>query len=183
MTTIYSNWSKKKVASKKFKTQVKVETLGHYSEGVPRCKRCGIEDLRVLTLDHINSDGAQSRRAKAGGYGGTNYYVALRRLNYPSGYQVLCQNCHRIVEHERGGWDNIPLEYKTSPETSEDKLNKMAEYLKSVPIGQPKRDIDGKSAALFNVSSRTTRAWRRALEKQKLLGNIQFNTGSGSAGK
>lgn len=95
-----------KIWTDKEKTRVerwalKDEVFSHYSGGKAQCAHCHTDDLRVLTLDHINSNGAQSRREKSKGQAGELYYRALIKLNYPDGYQVLCANCHRIVEIER----------------------------------------------------------------------------------
>lgn len=80
---------------------VKKTVLSYYSGGSPQCSKCNNEDIRVLALDHIYSNGAQSRKEKSNGQGGVPYYRALIKLNYPDGYQVLCSNCHIIVEQER----------------------------------------------------------------------------------
>lgn len=84
--------------------RLKWEVFSAYSPtGLPQCSRCGIEDLRVLTLDHINRDGAAMRKDLMGDerLGGIAYYHKMRKLNFPPGHQTLCSNCHRIVEWER----------------------------------------------------------------------------------
>jgi hypothetical protein len=53
---------------------------------------CGITDVDVLTLDHIQNNGAQARNAKVHG-SGSSLYRALERLGYPKGeFQILCCN-------------------------------------------------------------------------------------------
>lgn len=66
----------------------KVEAFEHY--GGIKCKRCGIKDIDVLTLDHINEDGAQHRKT----FGRSRLYTLLKQKGYPKGYQVLCSNCN-----------------------------------------------------------------------------------------
>lgn len=58
------------------------------------CKCCSEDQLDFLTLDHVNGDGAEHRRAV--GRGGTAFYQWLRRNNYPNDppLEVLCWNCN-----------------------------------------------------------------------------------------
>lgn len=58
-----------------------------------QCVHCKESDPVVLTLDHVNNDGAQHRK-NLGNKGGTEFFEVLRRENYPSGFQVLCRNCN-----------------------------------------------------------------------------------------
>lgn len=75
---------------------VKFEVLGHYSViGHPNCPHCRIDDLDVLTIDHVNNDGAAHRKEQGTG---SALYVWLKRNNYPEGYQVLCCNCNMKKE-------------------------------------------------------------------------------------
>lgn len=58
----------------------------------PRCEWCGIQDLRVLTIDHVNNDGARDRKEN-----GATSQILYRRLilqGFPLGYRVLCRNCN-----------------------------------------------------------------------------------------
>lgn len=88
---------------KKSKEKNKREVLSHYcGGGEPRCK-CGVTDLEVLTIDHINGDGAEHRRrlGKGASFGGSRFYFWLKLNGYPEGFQVLCFNCQyrkRAVE-------------------------------------------------------------------------------------
>ena len=81
-----------------FRTQnvlIRAETMVRYGDG--RCARCGQDDIRVLELDHINGNGNADRIARAGGCrGGAPFYRALKAAGWPTGFQVLCANCHRI---------------------------------------------------------------------------------------
>jgi len=80
---------------------LKLTVFGHYSVmGHPKCAFCGIDDMDVLCLDHINNDGARERRRGKGVYGAGIYY-RLRRTGYPQGYQILCMNCNLKKEIQR----------------------------------------------------------------------------------
>jgi hypothetical protein len=63
------------------------------------CICCGESDIRFLTMDHKNNDGAEHRRQtdkKGNGKhgGGLNMYFWLRHNNYPDGFQTMCYNCN-----------------------------------------------------------------------------------------
>ena len=80
--------------------KLKMKVLSRYSDnGQPRCVRCGIDDIDVLCLDHINNDGNIHRKHKRGA--GTVYYKWLRNHHFPKGFQVLCANCNLKKEIER----------------------------------------------------------------------------------
>ena len=73
---------------------VKLEVLAHYSpNGILGCSwsDCGVSDSDMLTLDHINNDGANARRYTKIGSGNVAYWF-LKRHGYPKGYQTLCWN-------------------------------------------------------------------------------------------
>ena len=75
--------------------------LTHYGGGKLACVRCSFDDLRALTLDHIDGDGAMERRGlsshQQGGYG---FFRLLRDRGFPKGYQTLCMNCQWIKRDE-----------------------------------------------------------------------------------
>jgi len=71
---------------------LKFEVLSHYSpKGILGCSwgGCDISDIDMLTLDHVNNDGAELRKIHGAG-GATYYYV--KQHAYPDGYQTLCWN-------------------------------------------------------------------------------------------
>jgi len=68
--------------------KIRLEALIHYSEEPPKCSTCGITDLDVLCLDHINGDGYKDKKRK------NNISYNLRKEGYPTGFQVLCANCN-----------------------------------------------------------------------------------------
>lgn len=66
----------------------------HYSpQGV--CMHCGINDMRVLCLDHIHEDGNIQRKEIYGiNKAGSSFYPWVIKNNFPEGLQVLCLNCN-----------------------------------------------------------------------------------------
>lgn len=64
--------------------------------GGPRCACCEEDVFDLLTIDHVNNDGAEQRRKLGNGSTCKSrvVYAWLRRNNYPSGYQVLCFSCN-----------------------------------------------------------------------------------------
>ena len=72
---------------------LRLDALVHYSSSPPKCAWCGIDDIDVLCIDHINNDGAQHRQEVGGG---SALYRWLKTNDYPEGYQVLCWNCNHL---------------------------------------------------------------------------------------
>lgn len=82
---------------------IKTETLTHYGkQGKLQCcwDGCEISDIDMLTLDHIENDGAKHRKeyTKSGRGGGAFLYNSLIRLGFPEGFQTLCAN-HNLKKH------------------------------------------------------------------------------------
>ena len=74
----------------------KVVVLTHYGpNGVMRCswKGCRVVDSDMLSIDHINDDGAKDRGKSI--RGGQGLYCLLRRKKFPKGFQTLCYN-HQV---------------------------------------------------------------------------------------
>lgn len=75
----------------------KLEAMRHYCYGEPYCVGCGVTNLEVLTIDHVDEDGAEHRKHVR-----TNRLGEwLRRAGYPEGYQVLCWNCNNAKHRHR----------------------------------------------------------------------------------
>ena len=74
---------------KQLRQEQKLLVLSHYSRGTPYCARCGIDDIDVLSIDHINGGGTQHRRTV-----NPHTYRFLIKENFPEGFQVLCFNCN-----------------------------------------------------------------------------------------
>uniref|UniRef100_A0A6M3IQR9 Uncharacterized protein n=2 Tax=viral metagenome TaxID=1070528 RepID=A0A6M3IQR9_9ZZZZ len=81
--------------NKKAKEQIKrikLEVFSYYSKGEPKCTHCGITELDVLCLDHIDGGGTKDRLFN--NHHGSNLHYFLKRTGYPEGFQVLCANCN-----------------------------------------------------------------------------------------
>ncbi len=74
----------------------------HYSNGTMRCVSCGFDDIRALSIDHINGGGEEERRK----HGGSHEYLWLINHKFPSGIQILCMNCQFIKRHEENEFPN-----------------------------------------------------------------------------
>lgn len=86
--------------------RLKLEVLSFYGKDkIPQCcwRGCDIADIDMLTLDHVNNDGAKHRReyTKSGRGGGSALYFLITRNNFPEGYQTLCAN-HNLKKHIMG---------------------------------------------------------------------------------
>jgi hypothetical protein len=69
------------------------EMYGH------ECARCGFDDKRALSLDHIKNNG-NVERAELGERG---VYRKAKSSHQPGEYQILCMNCQFIKRHEPDG--------------------------------------------------------------------------------
>ena len=72
----------------------RIKVLSFYSNphGTPVCNNCGIQDIDVLCIDHIDGGGRkQLRETKSKG---SSFHYWLSRNNFPEGYQILCANCN-----------------------------------------------------------------------------------------
>ncbi len=90
-----------------YENKIKKEVFSHYSGGEPCCKRCGITDLRILTMDHINGNGYQHRKEIK--KRGSSFYCWTKKNGYPNDLQILCHNCQwikRIENFEHRGRKN-----------------------------------------------------------------------------
>lgn len=56
------------------------------------CKGCGTNELTVLTIDHINDDGARKRKSKQDS-SGRAFYLQLVKEARRRDLQILCANC------------------------------------------------------------------------------------------
>lgn len=70
----------------------KLKVMSHYGKnGAAQCcwDGCTVNDLDMLTLDHINDNGKEDR---ARGLVGARLQKYLIRNNFPEGFQTLCAN-------------------------------------------------------------------------------------------
>lgn len=70
--------------------KLKNAVINVLTNGEGTCRWCGQGDQDVLTVDHINDDGAEHRRK----IDGRKTYSWLADNDYPPGFQVLCFNCN-----------------------------------------------------------------------------------------
>jgi hypothetical protein len=87
--------------SKQKRLQLRIDILTHYGDGKLACVKCGLTDIRALSIDHINGGGGNHVRALK-----HDFYHWLKNNNYPEGYQTLCMSCQRvkvIENHELTG--------------------------------------------------------------------------------
>lgn len=82
----------------KERSELKREAISRYGGA---CYCCGETDIRFLTLDHVNNDGAAHRR-EIGKASGINCYRWARRNDWPAIFQVACFNCNS-GRHQNGG--------------------------------------------------------------------------------
>ncbi len=71
----------------------KVDILTHYGGGKCACVKCGFDDIRALTIDHINGGGNRHRNSLC-----MPFYQWLVDNDFPLGYRTLCMNCQFIVK-------------------------------------------------------------------------------------
>lgn len=89
-----------RVYCRNYHQKIKRLILGHYSNGSMKCIRCGFDDIRALSIDHINGGGTKHREVTT--KAGIAFYLWLKKNNYPKGYQVLCMNCQWIKRATNG---------------------------------------------------------------------------------
>ena len=74
----------------------KIKVLTHYGDGKLVCKLCGFDDIRALSIDHINGGGAKHIKSLRG-----HFYDWLIENDFPEGYRTLCMNCQWITKAQQ----------------------------------------------------------------------------------
>lgn len=71
--------------------KLKQQVFAAYGGEYPKCAcpPCGEDDVKFLTIDHINGGGQAHRKDTH-----KSVYRWLRKNNYPPGFQLLCWNCN-----------------------------------------------------------------------------------------
>ena len=64
----------------------RIEIMNHYGG---KCTCCGENELKFLSIDHINGNGRKHRQQIK-----INIYSWLKKNKYPTGFQILCYNCN-----------------------------------------------------------------------------------------
>ena len=80
----------RRVFAKDKRRHLRMEVLLSYGG---ECLCCGEHRYEFLGMDHIDGNGAQHRRDE-GLHGGTEFYMWLKKNDYPEGFRVLCHNCN-----------------------------------------------------------------------------------------
>lgn len=93
--------------AKQRRLDIKSSVLTHYGNGKCACTKCGFSDIRALSIDHIEGNGAEHRKILR--RGGLSFYKWLVQNEFPLGYQTLCMNCQFIKSYKR----DIPLSNTT----------------------------------------------------------------------
>ena len=94
---------------RRWRLKRKGKVLLHYSgkgSVYPGCVRCDYDDIRALSIDHINGGGTAERRTNYR-LRGQGVYQYLIQLKFPEGYQTLCMNCQfikRVENNEAPSW-------------------------------------------------------------------------------
>ena len=117
---------------KMMKRAIKLDVLTHYGGGICACVTCGFDDLRALTIDHINGHGNAHRRS-LGSCGGYAFYLWLRRNQYPDGYQTLCSNCQKIKQETDGEY--AFKQKRRTASASADVIEVPSDYALTVSVG------------------------------------------------
>ena len=80
----------------KSRIKVRIDMINEYGG---KCCNCGINDIDVLDIDHVNNNGASHRKQGMFGY---NLFRYLKKNNWPKDdYQLLCKNCNWKKELKR----------------------------------------------------------------------------------
>ena len=75
------------------RNQDSLDAIRHYSSGIMSCVKCGVSNLRVLTIDHLNAVCKSNNQILKMPRSGARFALWLKRHHYPQDYQVLCMNC------------------------------------------------------------------------------------------
>lgn len=95
-----SSIEKQRAAALRYRRNIKKRCFEHYCGGAPRCLEpgCCETDVDKLELHHPDGGGNKDRSEKIGyglrSCGGWHFYLKLKQLGYPAGYQVICTKCH-----------------------------------------------------------------------------------------
>jgi hypothetical protein len=57
-----------------------------------KCNCCGENNIKFLSIDHINNDGYKERKGRGGS--SDQIHRNIIKNNFPDTYQILCFNCN-----------------------------------------------------------------------------------------
>ena len=105
--------------------RLKLRIMSRYGGAVCAC--CSETCLSMLTVDHVNNDGAKHRREIGKQYSYdtgrralvADFYRWLEKNGFPDGFQVLCYNCNLSKHRNKGVCEHVLNEGSTTiPEGS-----------------------------------------------------------------
>ena len=99
---IYNEKNREKINErhKKQHRELRLEVLKYYGGEFPECACCGENEIKFLTIDHIENNGNEHRKMLK-----TRSITRwLKNNNFPTGFQVLCWNCNC----SKGLWEICP---------------------------------------------------------------------------
>jgi len=79
--------------------QLRLEVLTHYGLKCNCMCECTISNIKHLTIDHINNDGASHRKTVGSG---ESFYKWIIKNDFPDFLQVLCWNCNCAKQYFGG---------------------------------------------------------------------------------
>jgi hypothetical protein len=85
-----------------------VAVLSHYGNGKCACVKCGFDDIRALSIDHINGGGYQEMKNLSAKQ---RYKLVLQTKKEKNKYQLLCANCNWIKRFEDKEVKGSPRKY------------------------------------------------------------------------
>ena len=88
------------VSCKRLYYKKRKQVIEHYCPDGGKCVKCGFNDIRALSVDHINGGGSKHRKE----LNGVSIYKWLVDNDFPPGFQILCMNCQFIKRYEENGY-------------------------------------------------------------------------------
>lgn len=147
LSLFYSENFNRKEAIKR--QELKREVIGVYSNNTFMCACCGEDIISILTIDHIDNNGAEHRKELE--EQGIDIYNWLKLNNYPrDNYQVLCYNCN-IGKYRNGGVCPHTQKYTYLPSTEQKivELTKVPDSIINLDNTPVNKKILGKNVKEF----------------------------------
>lgn len=108
------------IRSKQTRQEAKRIVIEHYTNGINRCQnpKCavigGMSDIRTLTVDHIEGNGAKHRKEILKGTSNKMFYLWLIENNFPEGFRIFCMNCQWIKRYENNEFGGHKKKYQSN---------------------------------------------------------------------
>ena len=94
-----NNRDKVKEANNRWRSNLRREVVNAYGG---HCECCGESEIRFLTLDHVNGDGAAHRRQINARNSWHKVYQWAKENGFPPTLRVLCWNCNNASWRNNG---------------------------------------------------------------------------------